>query len=393
MIYLDHAATTPVDDRVLQKMLPFFKEDFGNPSSIYQFGQKSRVAIDDARKKTAKILNCKPLEIYFTGSGTESNNWALFGIAEANQDLRIITTKIEHDSILNPAKELQRRGHEVIFLDVDSNGHIKLKELDSLLKTEEKLNDLNKGINSNSNQASKKTTLVSVMYANNEIGTIEDIAKIGALAHAHSALMHTDACQAAGALELDIKKLNVDLMTLNGGKIYGPKGVGALYISEEVKITPLIYGGGQEHRIRAGTENVPAIVGFAEALEIAEEMREIESTRLAILRDYLIAELSKIPGSHLNGDPKNRLPNNINFSFEGVDGESLLLRLDLEGICASSGSACTSGSLEPSHVLLGIGQNEAMAKSSLRLTLGRHTTKEELIKAGNIIKEVVQELR
>lgn len=382
MIYLDHAATTPVDPQVLAKMLPYFSEKFGNPSSIYQFGQENRNAIDKSRQIIAKVLQSKPEEIFFTGSGTEANNWALFGIMEAyssssnkqnGSQKQLITTMIEHDSVIKTAEELKRRGFPVTFLPVDQYGHVSAKDLENALKT--------------------PTALVSIMLANNEIGTIEHVQRLAEITHNNGALFHTDACQAAGAVSLDTQTLGIDLMSLNAGKIYGPKGVGALYIKSGIKITPLIYGGGQEHRLRAGTENVAGIVGFAEALKLAEEHREAESDRLIKLREKLLNGLKKlIPSLQLNGNPVQRLPNNLNFSIPGIDGESLLLRLDMAGICASSGSACTSASLEPSHVLLGIGLSKDLAKSSLRLTLGRFTTNQEIDQVLEILPEIVQEL-
>jgi len=394
MIYLDHAAATPVDPRVLKTMLPYFSEKFANPSSVYQFALNNRQVIDAARKKVAGILDCKPEEIYFTGSGTESNNWAVFGSAEScrhqadaagaaeacknpgslNGDGHLITTVIEHHSVLHPIEELERRGWEVTYLNVDEHGHVSMEELKKAVK--------------------KETVFVSIAYANNEIGTVENIAEIGEFLKKSGVIFHTDACQAAGALPIQVGGLNVDLMTLNGGKIYGPKGSGILYIRSGVKIVPLLYGGGQEHRQRAGTENVPAIVGFAEALEIAEKMRPDEPKRLTGLRDQLIKGLQAvIPGTHLNGDPVNRLPNNINVSFDGVDAESLLVRLDMEGVCASAGSACTSGALEPSHVLMALGVAKDLSKSSIRMTLGRENTPQHIKKLLEIIPRLVKDLR
>lgn len=399
MIYLDHAAATPVDPRVLKIMLPYFSEKFANPSSIYQFALQNRQAIDAARKQVSEILGSKFDEIYFTGSGTESNNWAIFGAAEAakkpNQPGHLITSVIEHHSVLNSFEELERRGWEVTYLNVDENGHISLEKLKAAVRPE--------------------TVLVSIAYANNEIGTIENITEIGKFLkdfnqniqgsrgpktvapngkNSHRVLFHTDACQAAGALPLNVHNLNVDLMTVNGGKIYGPKGSGILYIREGVKIVPLLYGGGQEHRQRAGTENVPAIIGFGEALTIAESLRPSESKRLSALRDRLIAGLQKgIPHTRLNGDPIHRLPNNINVCFEGVDSESLLLRLDMAGVCASAGSACTSGALEPSHVLMALGVEKDIAKSSIRLTLGRGNTLKDITSVLEILPKLVKDLR
>lgn len=381
-MYLDHAAATPVDPRVLKSMLPYFSEAFANPSSIYQFALRNRQAVDSARKKVADVLGCRPDEIFFTGSGTESNNWAVFGTAEAfrKKGMHLVTTVIEHHSVLNPMEELDRRGWEVKYLSVDENGRIDLKKLEKTLKP--------------------STALVSAAYANNEIGTVENISGIARIIRNHNVrngtatLFHTDACQAAGALPVKVKELGVDLMTLNGGKIYGPKGSGILYIRNKVNIVPLLYGGGQEHRQRAGTENVPAIVGFAEALSIAESMREQEARRLTAMRDELISGLrKKIPDTALNGDPEKRLPNNINVSFHGVDAESLLVRLDMEGVCASAGSACTSGALEPSHVLMALGVERDLAKSSIRMTLGRENTVKDIKKLLELLPRLVDDLR
>lgn len=376
MIYLDHAAATPVDPEVWRKMLPYFSERFANPSSIYQFALHSRQAIDEARKRVADILGCKPEEIFFTGSGTESNNWAIFGAAATTNKKcgHLITSLTEHHSVLGPMEELERRGWEVTYLPVDDLGHVDVEKLKEAVK--------------------KETIMVSIAYANNEIGTVENIAEIALFLNTQGVLFHTDACQAAGALPLDVSGLGVDLMTLNGGKIYGPKGSGILYIKDKVKITPLLYGGGQEHRLRAGTENVPAIIGFAEALEIADTMREKEAARLVKLRDGLIHNLQKtVSGTKLNGDPVNRLPNNINMSFDGIDSESLLLRLDMEGICASAGSACTAGALEPSHVLMALGIEKDLAKSSIRMTLGRENTENDMKRILEILPPIVEDLR
>lgn len=377
MIYLDHAAATPLDPRVLKAMLPYLKGKFANPSSVYQFALQNRQAIDAARKSVATVLHCDPHEIYFTSGGTESNNWAIFGgvTAQIPVGSTIITAVAEHDSVLKPFEELERRGWPVTFLNIDAQGHINNEELVKSLKPD--------------------TVFVSIAYANNEIGTIENIAAIATLVKKHSpkAFFHTDACQAAGALPLSVRELGIDLMTLNGGKIYGPKGSGILYIRDGIKIMPLLYGGGQEHRQRAGTENIAAIVGFAEALKIAEQLRVKESARLMRLRDKLIAGLQQaIPGATLNGEPERRLPNNINMSFPGIDAESLLLRLDMAGICASAGSACTSGALEPSHVLLALGVEKNLAGSSIRMTLGRENTEKDIQKLLKIIPPIIEDL-
>ncbi len=376
MIYLDHAAATPVDQKVLESMRPYFSERFANPSSVYQFALRNRQDIDAARKRVSRILQCKPDEIYFTGGGTESNNWAIFGAAEALKQKgdHLITTVAEHHSVLNPMEELERRGWKVTYLPIDKNGHVDHEKLRKAITPE--------------------TVFASISYANNEIGTVENIAETGGLLRQKGILLHTDACQAAGALPINVADLRVDMMTLNGGKIYGPKGSGILYIRDKVKIVPLLYGGGQEHRQRAGTENVPGIMGFAEALEIAENMRGKESARLTGLRDRLIAGLKEnVPGCSLNGDPVNRLPNNVNMSFDGLDAESLLVRLDMEGICASAGSACTSGALEPSHVLMALGIEKNLSKSSIRMTLGRENSPEDVEKVLKTLPALVAELR
>lgn len=380
-IYLDHAATTYVDPAVLKTMVPYLSEHFGNPSSLYSPGRRAKVAIERARATIAQILHAQPNEVIFTGSGTESDNLALFGVARAyrHQGNHIIVSAIEHKAVLEAAKKLEREGFAVSYIGVDSNGLVDMDELRNALR--------------------KETILVSVMYANNEIGAIQPITEIAAAIKRHKGeallpLLHTDACQAAGALDLDVTGLGVDLLTLNGSKIYGPKGVGCLYITEGIQIEPMLVDGGQERSLRAGTENVAGIVGLAEALRLSEQLRPEESTRLIALRDYGIAELLKaIPRSRINGDRKQRLPNNINISIEGVEGESLLLMLDAQGIFVSTGSACTSADLDPSHVLLAIGLPEELAHGSLRLTLGRRTTKEELDKVITVLPGIVKTLR
>lgn len=375
MIYLDHAATTPIDPRVLKKMQPYLEEKFGNPSSIYAIGREARAAIDVARQTIAEILQCTPKEVLFTGSGTESDNWAIFGLAEAQKKNgnHIITTKIEHHAVLHSCEELERRGFKVTYLDVDANGLINLE-------------DLKKAI-------TKDTILASIIYANNEIGTVQDIPAISKILHEQKILFHIDACQAPGMLPIDIPALQVDAMTINSSKIYGPKGVGVLYLTEGTKIAPLLYGGGQEFRMRAGTENVAGIVGMAEALRIVTQEEVHHLPHILKLRDLLIKNLLKLSGTKLNGDPVRRLANNVNVSFESADGESLLLRLDMEQIAASSGSACTSGSLEPSHVLTALGLPKDLTKNSLRLTLGYKNTEEEVETATRTIKRIVEDLR
>ncbi len=380
-IYFDHAATTPLDPRVLKVMEPYFVEWYGNPSSIYRFAQKARQAIDGAREQTAKILECAPREILFTSCGTESNNFFIRGAAEASQKFgrHIITTKIEHDSVLKPLEYLESQGFEVTYLNVGEDGVINVHDIAAALRHD--------------------TIFVTVMYANNEIGTIQPIAEIGKTIRERRGrekfpLFHTDACQAAPYLECSVKNLHVDAMTLNGGKIYGPKGVGALFVKEGVELMPLLYGGGQEYRKRSGTENVPAIVGFAEALELVQENRETETKRLLPLRDKLVdGILKKIPQSQLNGHRTKRLPNNVNISFRGLEGEAILLRLDMLNIAASSGSACTSGSLEPSHVIRALGLSDEWTHSSTRFTFGHGNTNQEVDFLLAHLPQVIAELR
>jgi len=371
MIYLDHAATTPISPSVLKKMLPFLEKQFGNPSSLYKLGREARAAIDNARNTIAKTLNCKPQEIIFTSSGTEANNWAVLGIAEANKHKghHLITTKIEHHSILDPLKQLELKGFKVTYLDVDQNGTISLENLKNAITAE--------------------TILISIAYANNEIGTVQNLSGIAQLLHNKNIVLHTDACQAAAYLPLEVQKLGITSMTINGGKIYGPKGSGALYIQENIKITPLIYGGGQEHRMRAGTENVANIVGLAEALKLITQ----KNTQISPLRDYFLDELLKIPGITLNGSKEQRLPNNINISIEGVGAESLIVRLDMEDIYVSAGSACSSGSVEPSHVLTALGLPPDKINNSIRITLGEENTKQEIDKVLQILPKIINELR
>lgn len=382
-IYLDYAATTYIDPRVLQKMKPYLTTVYGNASSLYSLGREAKAAIDKAREDIAKILGVLPREIIFTGSGTESDNMAIYGIAKAyrNYGNHIIVSKIEHKAVLESAKKLEKDGFKVTYLNVDSQGIAKLGELRRALN--------------------KKTILVSIMYANNEIGTIQPIAEISKIIRnfrngsvGSPPAFHTDACQAAGALSLKIKDLGVNLLTLNGSKIYGPKGSGCLYKNQDFEIKSLIVGGSQEMGLRAGTENTALIVGFSEALKLAEKLRKKESQRLKNLRDYFIKKVLKtIPSSRLNGHTQKRLPNNINLSFTGIEGESLVLKLDQYGISSSTGSACTSTDLTPSHVLLALGLLEDLASASLRLTLGRKTTEKDLNYVLKILPKIVEELR
>ncbi|MDD5430723.1 MAG: cysteine desulfurase family protein [Candidatus Pacebacteria bacterium] len=381
--YLDYAATTYIDPAVLRKMNPFLKGSFGNASSLHAAGREARFAIEQARIGTAKILGCGSGEIIFTGSGTESDNLAIFGIADFYKDKgkHIIVSKIEHPAVMEAAKKLEKRGFEVSYLRVDSDGLADLEELKKIIR--------------------KDTILVSIIYANNEIGTIQPISEISEIIKSarknnssEFPLFHTDACQAAGALDLNVKKMRVDLMTLNGSKIYGPKGVGCLYVSKNVKLEPMIVGGGQESGLRAGTENAALIVGFAEALKLADKIKIGESKRLKVLRDYLIKNILKnISRSRLNGNAVKRLPNNVNVSIKGVEGEAMALLLDKYGICASTGSACSSRKLTPSHVLLAIGITPELAHSSLRLTLGRKTTKRDADYILKVLPNVIEKLR
>jgi cysteine desulfurase len=375
-IYLDHAATTPVHPEVLEAMNPYFSDIFGNPSSIHSFGRDAKKAIDNSRDTIAEFIGAKSSEIIFTSGGTEADNFALEGIAYANENKgkHIISTPIEHHAVINCLEFLKKRGFDVTYLPVDKYGSVDP-------------NDVKKAI-------TDKTILVSVMHANNEIGTIEPITEIGKICREKEVYFHTDAVQTFGHMPIDVGKMNIDLLSASAHKLYGPKGVGMLYIKKGVKITPFLHGGEQEAGKRASTENVPGIVGFAKAVEIAmTEMNEIDG-RLKIFRDRLInGILSKIDDSSLNGHPVNRLSNNINLSIEHVEGESMLLRLDLEGIAASTGSACSSGSLEPSHVLLSMGIKPESAHSSLRFTLGRETTEEEIDHVLEVLPKIVNNLR
>jgi len=375
-IYLDNAATTPVDKKVLEAMLPYYSDIFGNPSSLHSHGQEAKKAIEEAREKVAKALGADFDEIYFTSGGSESDNWALKGVAYALKEKgnHIITTEIEHHAVLHTCRYLEKEGFKVTYLPVDEYG---------LVKPE----DLKKAI-------TDKTILVSIMFANNEIGTIEPIEELVKIAHEKNVYFHTDAVQAVGNVPIDVKKLDVDLLSLSAHKIYGPKGVGALYIKKGVKIHSLIQGGTQERNRRAGTENVPGIVGLGEAIELITKNLDSHINKLTFLRDKLInGILEKIPYTRLNGHPTKRLPGNVNVSFEFIDGESLILNLDMAGICASSGSACTSGSLEPSHVLLAIGLSKELARGSLRLTIGKDNTEEDIDKVLEALPQIVKRLR
>ncbi|HZK58095.1 MAG TPA: cysteine desulfurase NifS [Clostridia bacterium] len=374
--YFDYAATTPVKKEVLEEMLPFFSINFGNPSSIYSIGRQSRDALDIARDRVARTLNSKSEEIFFTGGGSESDNWAIKGAAFANRDRgnHIITSKIEHHAVLNTCEYLKKRGFEITYLDVDKYGLVSTDDLKGAIRDD--------------------TILVSIMYANNEIGTIQPIKELAQIAKKKEIIFHTDAVQAYGNEIIDVKDLDVDLLSISAHKIYGPKGVGALYIKKGTKIHQLIHGGAQEKKRRAGTENMPGIVGLGKAAEMAYENIEEHIDRLTRLRDKLInGVMTKIPYTKLNGHPIKRLPGNVNISFEFIEGESLLLSLDIEGIAASSGSACTSGSLTSSHVLIAIGLAHETAHGSLRLTIGDFTTEDEITYVIEKLQPIVDRLR
>ena len=375
--YMDYSATTYVKPEVLDAMMPFFTEKFGNPSSFYGISRETKMAVDNARAQVAKAINCDPNEVYFTGGGSEADNWAIKGIATAHMKKgnHIITTKIEHHAVLHTCEFLEKFGFEVTYLDVNEEGFIDLKQLESAI--------------------TDKTILVSIMFANNEIGTIQPIKEIGALCREKKVLFHTDAVQAVGSVPVDVKEMNIDLLSLAGHKLYGPKGIGALYIRRGIRIDNLIHGGGQERGRRAGTENIPGVVGLGKAIELATENIEENRARLTVLRDKLIdGVLERIPYARLNGPRGDkRLPGNSNISFEFIEGESILLSLDFEGICASSGSACTSGSLDPSHVLLAIGLPHEKAHGSLRTTLGAASTEEDVEKLLNELPPIIERLR
>ena len=374
--YLDNAATTKTAPEVVEAMLPYFSELYGNPSSIYSLAGESKKAVDHAREIIAGALGAQPEEIYFTAGGTESDNWALKAAAEfyKKKGNHIITTKIEHHAILHTCQWLEKQGFEVTYLNVDENGVVKLEELKKAIRP--------------------TTILISVMYANNEIGTIQPIKEIGEIAREHGILFHTDAVQAFGQLPIQVDDCHIDMLSASGHKLNGPKGIGFLYIRKGVKIRSFIHGGAQERKRRAGTENVPGIVGLGKAVERAVSTRKERADKEKELRDYLIGRvLKEIPYTRLNGHRTMRLPNNANFSFQFIEGESLLIMLDMEGICGSSGSACTSGSLDPSHVLLAIGLPHEIAHGSLRLTLSEETTKEELDFVVESLKKIIDRLR
>lgn len=376
LIYLDNAATTRTAPEVVEAMLPYFTENYGNPSSVYSFASQNKNAVNMQREIIADALGAKSNEIYFTAGGSEADNWALKAAAEAygEKGNHIITTKIEHHAILHTCEYLEKRGFEVTYLDVDEEGVVKLQDLEAAIRP--------------------TTILISVMYANNEIGTLQPMKEIGEIAHAHGILFHTDAVQAFGQVPIHVDEYHIDMLSASGHKLNGPKGIGFLYIRKGVKIRSFVHGGAQERKRRAGTENVPGIIGLGTAVRRALKTMKTRTEKEKKLRDYLIDRvLAEIPYCRLNGHRTKRLPNNANFSFQFIEGESLLIRLDMKGICASSGSACTSGSLDPSHVLLAIGLPHEIAHGSLRLTLGEDTTKEEMDYVVEALKEIVPGLR
>ena len=376
LIYLDNAATTQVYPEVLDAMLPYFTEYYGNPSAIYSFAGESKKAVDEARANVAALINARTEDIYFTGGGSESDNWALKATAEAyeSKGKHIITSRIEHHAILHTCAYLEQKGYEVTYLDVDEDGKISLEELEKAIRPD--------------------TILISIMSANNEIGTIQPIKEIGEIAHEHGILFHTDAVQAFGQVPINVDECHIDMLSASGHKLNGPKGIGFLYIRKGVKIRSFVHGGAQERKRRAGTENVPGIVGIGTATKRAIATMEERTAKEREMRDYLIKRvMEEIPYTKLNGHPTDRLPNNANFCFRFIEGESMLIRLDMAGICGSSGSACTSGSLDPSHVLLAIGLPHEIAHGSLRLTLSEDNTMEEMDFVADQAKKIVERLR
>lgn len=375
-IYADNAATTKLAPAVLEAMMPYLTETYGNPSSLYSVGAEAKKAVELAREDIANVFGAQPGEIYFTSGGSESDNWAIKGIAEVmakKGKKHIISSKFEHHAVLHTLDALKKKGFEITLLDVHENGLVRPEELEAAIKED--------------------TALVTIMYANNEIGTIQPISEIGAICKKHNVIFHTDAVQAVGNVDINVKEQNIDLMSLTAHKFHGPKGCGALYVRKGLRPDILIDGGAQERGRRAGTENVAGIVGLATALKIAVSTMEERSKKLTALRDYLIDDLLKIERSRLNGDRVHRLPGNINMCFEGIEGESLLLMLDLKGVCASSGSACTSGSLDPSHVLLSIGLPHEIAHGSLRLSFSDDTTKEDVEYIAQCVPPIINRLR
>ena len=374
-IYLDNAATTPTRDEVVEAMLPFMSKNFGNPSSLYGIAQISADAVEKARDQVAAAIGASSKEIYFTSGGTEADNWAIKGVAFANRDKgnHIITSQVEHHAVLHATEWLEKQGFEVTYLPVDKYGMVSPEDV--------------------RNAITERTILITIMMANNEIGTIMPVAEIGKMARERGVIFHTDAVQAAGHIPIDVGDLNVDMLSMSGHKFRGPKGTGALYIGKRVKIDPLMHGGAQERHRRAGTENVPGIVGLGTALELSVSEIEEESKKISLLRDRLIAKLLEIPKTHLNGHPEMRLPNNVNVVFEYIEGESILLMLNRKGICASTGSACSSKSLDPSHVLMACGLPHEIIHGSLRLTLGSDTTEDDIEYVVENVRVVVRKLR
>lgn len=375
-IYVDNAATTPVSKEVLNEMLPYFTEYYGNASTLYSLGRQTKQAVDRAREQVAKAINAEPSEIYFTAGGTESDNWAIRGMAMRlgpKGKKHIITSKIEHKGILRSLKVLEKEGFEVTYLDVDEYGFVNPSDVEKAIRPD--------------------TALVSIMFANSEIGTIEPISEIGQICKKHGVVFHTDAVQAVGTIPVDVKKDNIDLLSISGQKFHAPKGIGVLYIKKGVNPVSLINGGSQENGKRAGTENVPGIVGIGKAIEIAVSTMDERSKHLSELRKILIDKVLILPKSRLNGDPEKRLPGNASFCFEGIEGEGLVMRLDANGICAATGSACSSDSLEPSHVLLAIGVPVEIAHGSLRVSFGDDNTKEDAEYVGDVIIKTVNTLR
>lgn len=376
IIYMDNAATTKTAPEVVEAMLPYFSEYYGNPSSVYELAGVSKKAINEAREKISQVIGAKPNEIYFTAGGSEADNWAIKEAYEAykGKGNHIITTKVEHHAVLHTCQWLEKQGAKVTYLDVDENGIIRLEDLEKAITPE--------------------TILISIMAANNEIGSLMPVKEIGMIAKEHGILFHTDAVQAFGQIPLDVEECHIDMLSSSAHKINGPKGIGFLYIRKGLKLRSFIHGGAQERKRRAGTENVPGIVGYGKAAELAMTTMEERTAREREVRDYMIEKIKKeVPYCKLNGHPVLRLPNNVNFSFQFIEGESLLIMLDMEGICASSGSACTSGSLDPSHVLLAIGLPHEIAHGSLRLTIGEETTKEDVDFVVEKIKGIVERLR
>lgn len=375
-IYLDHAATTPMDPQVLEAMMPFLTERFGSASTLYSLGREAKEAVENARAQVAELVNAHPEEIHFTSGGSECDNWAVFGVAEAKagKGKHIITSRIEHHAVLEPCHRLEKLGYEVTYLGVDADGFVSVDEMESSIKD--------------------GTILISVMHANNEIGTIEPVEEIGKLARNKGIHFHTDTVQTIGHIPVDVQAIGCDSLAISAHKLYGPKGVGAMYIRKGARVEKLIRGGGQENNRRAGTHNVAGIVGLGKAAELARQRMTAEAARTIALRDSLIAGVeSRIPDVKLNGHRTKRLPNNVNFSFEGVEGESMILLMDMNGICVSSGSACTSGSLDPSHVLMALGLRHEQAHGSLRMTLGKDNTPEQIEKVLDTLPGIVQRLR